>query len=40
VSVGDVHSTTRLADGMRPEDTRFGGLRRECGLHEIDLSSL
>lgn len=35
VSVGDVHSTTRFADGMKPEDTRFGGLKRECGLHEI-----
>ncbi len=34
VSVGDVHSTERFADGMRPEDTRFGGLKRECGLHE------
>ncbi|MFZ9931610.1 MAG: phosphoadenylyl-sulfate reductase [Chthoniobacterales bacterium] len=34
VSVGDVHSTTRFADGMRPEDTRFSGLKRECGLHE------
>jgi phosphoadenosine phosphosulfate reductase len=34
VSVGDVHSTTRYADGMRPEDTRFSGLKRECGLHE------
>ena len=34
VSVGDVHSTTRFAVGMRPEDTRFSGLKRECGLHE------
>ena len=34
VSVGDVHSTTRLLDGMRPEDTRFKGIKRECGLHE------
>lgn len=34
VSVGDAHSTTRYADGMRPEDTRFSGLKRECGLHE------
>lgn len=34
ISVGDVHSTTRFADGMRPEDTRFSGLKRECGLHE------
>jgi len=35
ISVGDVHSTTRFADGMRPEDTRFSGLKRECGLHEL-----
>ncbi|MDP0499986.1 MAG: phosphoadenylyl-sulfate reductase [Verrucomicrobiota bacterium JB022] len=35
VSVGDVHSTRPLEDGMRAEDTRFGGLKRECGLHEI-----
>ena len=34
VSVGDWHSTTRLADGMTAEETRFGGLKRECGLHE------
>jgi len=34
VSIGDIHSTTRYADGMRPEDTRFSGLKRECGLHE------
>jgi phosphoadenosine phosphosulfate reductase len=34
VSVGDVHSTTRLGEGMTPEDTRFNGLKRECGLHE------
>ncbi|PWG64536.1 phosphoadenylyl-sulfate reductase [Sediminicurvatus halobius] len=34
VSVGDWHTTRRLADGMRPEDTRFFGLKRECGLHE------
>lgn len=35
ISVGDVHSTTRFADGMKPEETRFGGLKRECGLHEL-----
>ncbi len=34
VSVGDWHSTTKLLEGMREEDTRFGGLKRECGLHE------
>jgi phosphoadenosine phosphosulfate reductase len=36
VSVGDWHSTAKLTDGMREEDTRFGGLKRECGLHEND----
>lgn len=35
VSIGDVHTTHRLADGMREEDTRFFGLKRECGLHEF-----
>jgi phosphoadenosine phosphosulfate reductase len=34
VSIGDTHSTTRYADGMKAEDTRFSGLKRECGLHE------
>jgi phosphoadenosine phosphosulfate reductase len=34
VSVGDWHSTSKLSAGMRAEDTRFGGLKRECGLHE------
>lgn len=35
VSVGDWHSTSKLLDGMKEADTRFGGLKRECGLHEI-----
>jgi len=34
VSVGDWHSTSKLLDGMKEEDTRFGGVKRECGLHE------
>lgn len=34
VSIGDVHSTQRWQPGMREEDTRFFGLKRECGLHE------
>lgn len=34
VSVGDVHTTRPLAPGMTEEDTRFFGLKRECGLHE------
>ena len=34
VSIGDTHSTRRWEPGMREEDTRFSGIRRECGLHE------
>ena len=34
VSIGDMHTTRRLVDGMSPEETRFFGLKRECGLHE------
>jgi phosphoadenosine phosphosulfate reductase len=33
VSIGDVHTTVPLQPGMREEDTRFFGLKRECGLH-------
>jgi phosphoadenosine phosphosulfate reductase len=34
VSVGDWHSTAKLEAGMAPEQTRFRGMKRECGLHE------
>lgn len=33
VSIGDVHTTQRWEPGMREEDTRFFGLKRECGIH-------
>jgi phosphoadenosine phosphosulfate reductase len=36
VSIGDVHTTSRWEPGMREEDTRFFGLKRECGIH-VDL---
>jgi phosphoadenosine phosphosulfate reductase len=35
VSIGDVHTTRRLADVQSTEELRFFGLLRECGLHEI-----
>jgi phosphoadenosine phosphosulfate reductase len=35
VSVGDWHSTKKLGEGMTEEETRFGGIKRECGLHEV-----
>jgi len=34
VSIGDFHTTSRWEPGMRAEDTRFFGLKRECGIHE------
>ena len=40
VSIGDTHSTIPLQDGMKDQDTRFGGVKRECGLHEDKLSGL
>lgn len=33
LSIGDTHTTRRWEPGMREEDTRFFGLKRECGLH-------
>ncbi|MGO4223157.1 phosphoadenylyl-sulfate reductase [Lysobacter sp. TAF61] len=33
VSIGDIHTTRPLEAGMNEEDTRFFGLKRECGLH-------
>jgi len=34
VSVGDTHTTRPLEVGMSAEDTRFFGLKRECGIHD------
>ena len=34
VSVGDIQTSRPLEAGMSEEDTRFFGLKRECGLHE------
>ncbi len=35
-SVGDTHTTQKWEPGMSEEQTRFFGLKRECGLHEDD----
>jgi phosphoadenosine phosphosulfate reductase len=40
VSIGDVHTTRSLHDVDHPDEIRFFGLKRECGLHEIDLSAV
>ena len=34
LSIGDIHTTRRWEPGMSEEETRFFGLKRECGLHE------
>ena len=33
ISIGDVHTTQPWQSGMLEEETRFFGLKRECGLH-------
>ena len=33
VSIGDVHTTKKLSEVETIEETRFFGLKRECGLH-------
>jgi phosphoadenosine phosphosulfate reductase len=38
VSIGDVHTSRPLTAELTPEQTRFFGLKRECGLHEPDPS--
>jgi phosphoadenosine phosphosulfate reductase len=35
VSIGDWHTTRALEAGMSEQETRFFGLKRECGLHEF-----
>lgn len=41
VSIGDWHTTRSLRDaGDDAEATRFFGLKRECGLHEINGSEI
>lgn len=37
VSIGDTHTTRSLAEVNSLEETRFFGLKRECGLHEMDF---
>ncbi|UJF18002.1 phosphoadenylyl-sulfate reductase [Vibrio sp. SS-MA-C1-2] len=39
VSVGDTHTSRPLQLGESEEDTRFFGLKRECGLHDEQSGS-
>ena len=38
VSIGDVHTTKALHEVADASETRFFGLKRECGLHDADFS--
>ncbi len=40
ISIGDRHTTRPIHEVDDEEQTRFFGLNRECGLHEIDLSTI
>lgn len=40
LSIGDHHSTRPIHEVATPDQTRFFGLKRECGIHEIDLGDL
>jgi phosphoadenosine phosphosulfate reductase len=40
VSIGDQHTTKPIHEVDDEEETRFFGLKRECGLHEFDLSTV
>jgi phosphoadenosine phosphosulfate reductase len=40
LSIGDHHSTKPIHEVSALDQTRFFGLQRECGIHEIDLADL
>jgi phosphoadenosine phosphosulfate reductase len=40
LSIGDYHSTRPIHEVSTADQTRFFGLQRECGIHDIDLADL
>ena len=40
ISIGDHHTTRSIHEVGEAEQTRFFGIKRECGLHEFDLSTV
>lgn len=40
VSIGDHHSTRPIHEVTKLDETRFFGLKRECGIHEINIGDL
>jgi phosphoadenosine phosphosulfate reductase len=39
-SIGDYHSTKSIHEVSEKEQLRFLGIKRECGIHEIDLATI
>jgi phosphoadenosine phosphosulfate reductase len=40
LSIGDHHSTKPIQEVSTAEETRFFGIKRECGIHDINLGDL
>ena len=40
VSIGDHHSTRPIHEVTALDETRFFGLKRECGIHDINIGDL
>ena len=40
LSIGDYHSTRSIHEVSEQEQLRFFGIKRECGIHEIDLANV
>jgi len=40
LSIGDYHSTRSIHEVSDKAALRFDGIKRECGLHEIDLAAV
>jgi phosphoadenosine phosphosulfate reductase len=40
MSIGDYHTTKSIHEVGEAEQLRFFGMKRECGIHEIDLASV
>jgi phosphoadenosine phosphosulfate reductase len=39
-SIGDYHTSKSIHEVSEKEQMRFFGIKRECGIHEIDLASV
>ena len=40
LSIGDYHTTRSIHETSDKEQLRFFGIKRECGIHEIDLAAV